>query len=83
MTLRRHLTLDDLAATEIGDWKMPDFKAACSHAASQGWLIVEGDILTLTTVGLRASDDRCKSQQSRLLNLTVVVQLTVTGASKV
>ena len=27
-------------ASEIGDWKMPDFKAACAYAASQGWLIV-------------------------------------------
>ena len=38
------LTLDDLAETEIGDWKMPDFKTACSYAASQGWLIVENDV---------------------------------------
>jgi hypothetical protein len=31
------LTLDDLAETsEIGDWKMPDFKATCAYAASQG-----------------------------------------------
>jgi hypothetical protein len=31
------LTLDDLAETsEVGDWKMPDFKAACSYAVSQG-----------------------------------------------
>ena len=30
------LTLDDLAETsEIGDWKMPDFKAACTYAVSQ------------------------------------------------
>ena len=36
------VTLDDLAETsEVGDWKMPDFKAACAYAASQGWLIVE------------------------------------------
>ena len=43
------LTLDDLAgASEIGDWKMPDFKAACAYAVSQGWLIVEDDVLTLT-----------------------------------
>ena len=47
------LTLDDLAETsEIGDWKMPDFRAACAYAASQGWLIVEDDTLTLTTAGL-------------------------------
>ena len=38
------LTLDDLVETsEVGDWKMPDFKAACSYAASQGWLIVRDD----------------------------------------
>ena len=50
------LTLDDLAETsEIGDWKMPDFKAACTYAASQGWLIVEDDTLTLTTAGLAAA----------------------------
>ena len=41
------LTLDDLAETsEIGDWKMPDFRAACTYAVSQGWLIVEDDTLT-------------------------------------
>jgi hypothetical protein len=49
------LTLDDLAETEIGDWKMPQFRAACSYAASQGWLIVHHDTLTLTTAGLRAA----------------------------
>ena len=30
---------------------MPDFKTACSYAASQGWLIVEDDVLTLTHGG--------------------------------
>jgi len=50
------LILDDLAETsEIGDWKMPDFKAGCAYAASQGWLIVEDDMLTLTTAGLAAA----------------------------
>ena len=50
------LALDDLAETsEVGDWKMPDFKAACSYAASQGWLIVRDDVLTLTTAGLAAA----------------------------
>jgi hypothetical protein len=50
------LTQDDLAeASEIGDWKMPDFKGACAYAASQGWLIVEDDVLTLTTAGLGAA----------------------------
>jgi hypothetical protein len=48
------LTLDDLAETEVGDWKMPDFKLACAYAVSQGWLIIEDDRLTLTTAGLGA-----------------------------
>ena len=49
------LTLDDPAGTsEIGDWKMSQYKAACSFAASQGWLIVEDDRLTLTAAGLAA-----------------------------
>jgi hypothetical protein len=43
------LTLDDLAETEIGDWSMPDFRAACAYAASQGWLIVQDGAVTLTT----------------------------------
>ena len=50
------LTLDDLAeSSEIGDWKMPDFKAACTYAVSQGWLSVDDDTLTLTTAGLAAA----------------------------
>ena len=49
------LSLDDLTETEIGDWMMPQFRAACSYAVSQGWLIVEGDVLTLTTAGLAAA----------------------------
>lgn len=48
-------TLGDLAETEVGDWKMPDFRAACGYAASQGWLAVEDDVLTLTTAGLAAA----------------------------
>ena len=40
---------------EIGDWMMPQFKTACAYAASQGWLIVQDDVLTLTTAGLRAA----------------------------
>ena len=51
----RTLTLDDLAETPIGDWKMPVFKKACSSAASQGWLIVQDDALTLTSTGLAAA----------------------------
>ena len=50
----RKLSVDDIAETEIGDWKMPEYKAACTYAASQGWLIVEDDVLTLTTAGTRA-----------------------------
>ena len=34
---------------------MPDFRAACSYAVSQGWLIVGDDTLTLTTAGLAAA----------------------------
>jgi hypothetical protein len=49
------LTLDDLEATEVGDWSMPDFRAACAYAASQGWLTVQSDLLTLTTAGLAAA----------------------------
>jgi hypothetical protein len=50
------LTLDDLAQTsEVGDWKMPAFKAACAYAVSQGWLIIVDDVLTLTTAGLAAA----------------------------
>jgi hypothetical protein len=50
------LTLHDLAETsEVGDWKMPDFKLACTYSASQGWLAVEDDTLTLTAAGLAAA----------------------------
>jgi len=49
------LSLNDLAETEIGDWTMPDFRAASTYAASQGWLVVSNDVLTLTTAGLRAA----------------------------
>jgi hypothetical protein len=41
--------------SEVGDWKMPDFRMACAYAASQGWLIVQDDTLTLTTAGLAAA----------------------------
>jgi hypothetical protein len=49
------LTLDDLTETEVGDWKMPDFRIACAYAASQGWLIIQDDALTLTTAGRAAA----------------------------
>jgi hypothetical protein len=49
------LSLYDLAGTsEIGDWKMPQFRMACTCAASKGWLIVSDDMLTPTTAGLGA-----------------------------
>jgi hypothetical protein len=47
------LTLGELAETSVvGDWKMPDFRMACSYAVAQGWLIVEYDTMTLTMAGL-------------------------------
>ena len=49
------LSLDDLSETEIGDWTMPTFRAACAYAVSQGWLIVQDDVVTLTVAGLRAA----------------------------
>jgi hypothetical protein len=50
------LTLDDLIETsDIGDWKMSDFEMARNYAAAQGWLIIEGDRLTLTTAGSAAA----------------------------
>ena len=50
------LTVNDLVETsEVGDWKMPAFKMACAYAASQGWLIIQDDVLTLTTAGLAAA----------------------------
>jgi hypothetical protein len=49
------LTLDELAETEVGDWKMPDFRMACAYAASQGWLTAEDDALTLTIAGSAAA----------------------------
>jgi hypothetical protein len=49
------LTLDDLAETEVGDRKMPDFRMACANVTSQGWLIIEDDVLMLTTAGLAAA----------------------------
>ena len=48
--------LGDFAKTsEVGDWKMPEM--ACSYAASQGWLIVADDVLTLG--GVRRSKLCC------------------------
>ena len=49
------VSLDDLEVTEIGDWSMPDFKSACAYSASQGWLTMQNDVLTLTTAGLAAA----------------------------
>ena len=52
---RRTLTLDDPGETEVGDWKMPDYRMACAYAVSQGCLIIQDDMLTLTTAGLTAA----------------------------
>jgi hypothetical protein len=41
--------------TEVGDWTMPDVRIAQTYAASHGWLVVEGDTLTLTTAGWSAA----------------------------
>ena len=50
------MTVDDLVETsESRDWKMPDFRMSCVYAASQGWLVVQDDVLTLTTAGLAAA----------------------------
>jgi hypothetical protein len=34
---------------------MPDYRLACRYAASQGWLVIDEDCLTLTTAGLAAA----------------------------
>jgi hypothetical protein len=44
-----------VAESEIGDWKMPQFKAGCSYAVSQGWLIADEDCLILTNAGMAAA----------------------------
>ena len=49
------VTLDDLTETEIGDWKMPQYRSACAYAAAQGWLVIEDDALRLTTAGFAAA----------------------------
>jgi hypothetical protein len=50
------LTLDDLIeTTDIGDWKMSAFETARTYAVAQGWLVVEGDSMRLTTAGSAAA----------------------------
>jgi hypothetical protein len=50
------LTLDDLiAVSDIGDWKMSAFEAARTYAVAQGWLVIEGDRMRLTTAGSAAA----------------------------
>jgi hypothetical protein len=50
------LTLDDLIQTTgIGDWKMSAFETARTYAVAQGWLVMEGDSMRLTTAGLAAA----------------------------
>ena len=35
--------------------RLPQFRAACGYVASQGWLIAQNDVVTLTTAGLAAA----------------------------
>jgi hypothetical protein len=50
------LTLDDLIETsDIGDWKMSVFETARTYAIAQGWLVIEGDSMRLTTAGSAAA----------------------------
>ncbi|MGA8197273.1 MAG: hypothetical protein WB902_28370 [Acetobacteraceae bacterium] len=50
------LTLDHLIeTTDIGDWKMSAFEAARTYAVAQGWLVIEGNSLRLTTAGSAAA----------------------------
>ena len=46
-----------MACCDIGGRRREDadFKQACTYAASQGWLIVEDDGLTLNRAGLAAA----------------------------
>ena len=50
------LTLDDLAETPRSvTGRCPTSRPPAAYAASQGWLIVQDDALTLTTAGLAAA----------------------------
>jgi hypothetical protein len=50
------LTLGALIeTTDIGDWKMSVFETARTYAAAQGWLVVEGESMRLTTAGAAAA----------------------------
>jgi hypothetical protein len=50
------LTLDDLIeTTDIGDWKMSVFETARTYAVAQGWLVIEGNSMRLTTAGSAAA----------------------------
>ena len=41
--------------SEIGDWKVSRFETARAYAEAQGWLVIEGNNLRLTTAGLAAA----------------------------
>jgi hypothetical protein len=41
--------------SKIGDWKSSRFEAARAYAEAQGWLVIEGNSLRLTTAGLAAA----------------------------
>jgi hypothetical protein len=50
------LDIGDLAeTTEVGDWKMPDFRMACTYAAAQNWLVLGDGTLALAPAGLAAA----------------------------
>ena len=50
------LTLVDLIeTTDVGDWNMAVFETARSYAAAQGWFVIEGDDMRLTTAGAAAA----------------------------
>jgi hypothetical protein len=41
--------------SEIGDWKFSRFETARAYAETQGWLVIEGNEMTLATAGLAAA----------------------------
>lgn len=49
-------TIQDLAdIPSVADWMMPDLRAAIGYAASQGWIVSDGDSMTLTAAGMAAA----------------------------
>ena len=64
---RRATRLNDLSETEIGDWTMPNFRAACAYAASQGSLIVRDDAATLTSAGIGVTEPRMVTMYAHMI----------------